>query len=126
MHRRRRPLHADYGTFTALLIDVAVDNASLAPKIRDIFAGCFEEVPISIFRCACYLEGNVAADRRSFFLRSLFMECHHGASSAASRFGTAAGRQFRMWMPTMPMTMVSARNATATHPAVATFRVLPR
>lgn len=33
---------------------------------------------------------------------------------------------FRMWMPTMPMTLVSARNATETHPARATFRVLPR
>jgi large subunit ribosomal protein L23 len=33
---------------------------------------------------------------------------------------------FRMWMPTMPILMTSARNATATHPARATFRVLPR
>lgn len=33
---------------------------------------------------------------------------------------------FRMWMPQMPMTLVSARNATATHPASAVFRVLPR
>lgn len=35
-------------------------------------------------------------------------------------------QQFRMWMPTMPITMVSARNATATHPARAVFRTLPR
>jgi len=35
-------------------------------------------------------------------------------------------QQFRMWMPTMPMTMVSARNATSTHPAFVVFRVLPR
>mmetsp|Transcript_6701 Transcript_6701/g.9624 ORF Transcript_6701/g.9624 Transcript_6701/m.9624 type:complete len:117 (-) Transcript_6701:143-493(-) len=33
---------------------------------------------------------------------------------------------FRMWMPTMPMTLVSARNATERNPARATFRVLPR
>ena len=33
---------------------------------------------------------------------------------------------FRMWMPNMPMMMTSARNATATQPARATFRVLPR
>lgn len=33
---------------------------------------------------------------------------------------------FRMWMPTMPILMTSARNATATQPARATFRVLPR
>lgn len=33
---------------------------------------------------------------------------------------------FRMWMPNMPMMMTSARNATATKPATATFRVLPR
>jgi large subunit ribosomal protein L23 len=37
-----------------------------------------------------------------------------------------AMKQFRMWMPTMPMTLVSARNATARQPARATFRVLPR
>lgn len=37
-----------------------------------------------------------------------------------------AFKQFRMWMPTMPLTLVSARNATARQPARATFRVLPR
>jgi len=31
-----------------------------------------------------------------------------------------------MWMPNMPILMTSARNATATQPARATFRVLPR
>mmetsp|Transcript_13406 Transcript_13406/g.17487 ORF Transcript_13406/g.17487 Transcript_13406/m.17487 type:complete len:136 (+) Transcript_13406:143-550(+) len=35
-------------------------------------------------------------------------------------------KQFRMWMPTMPLTMVSARNATPTHPAFAIFRTVPR
>jgi large subunit ribosomal protein L23 len=35
-------------------------------------------------------------------------------------------KQFRMWMPNMPMILVSARNATARQPARATFRVLPR
>ena len=40
--------------------------------------------------------------------------------------GRAVGKQFRMWMPTMPLTMVSARNATATEPARAVFRTLPR
>lgn len=35
-------------------------------------------------------------------------------------------KQFRMWMPNMPMTLVSARNATARQPARAVFRVLPR
>lgn len=37
-----------------------------------------------------------------------------------------AVKKFRMWMPTMPMTLVSARNATASMPARATFRVLPQ
>lgn len=37
-----------------------------------------------------------------------------------------AARQFRMWMPNMPMMLVSARNATESHPAYATFRVEPR
>lgn len=37
-----------------------------------------------------------------------------------------AAKQFRMWMPNMPMTLVSAKNATARQPARATFRVLPR
>jgi large subunit ribosomal protein L23 len=35
-------------------------------------------------------------------------------------------KQFRMWMPNMPMVLVSARNATARQPARATFRVVPR
>lgn len=35
-------------------------------------------------------------------------------------------RGFRMWMPTMPMTLVSATNATETHAAKAIFRVLPK
>ena len=34
--------------------------------------------------------------------------------------------QFRMWMPNMPMLMVSAKNATGSQPARAIFRVLPR
>lgn len=38
----------------------------------------------------------------------------------------AATSQFRMWMPTMPMTLVAARNATPTNRATAIFRVLPR
>ena len=33
---------------------------------------------------------------------------------------------FRMWMPTMPMTLVSARNATETRGASAVFRVPPQ
>jgi large subunit ribosomal protein L23 len=33
---------------------------------------------------------------------------------------------FRMWMPHMPIMMTSARNATTTQPARATFKVLPR
>lgn len=33
---------------------------------------------------------------------------------------------FKVWMPTMPMTLVSARNATVARPATATFRVLPK
>ena len=37
-----------------------------------------------------------------------------------------AGRQFKMWMPNMPMTLVSAKSATAVNPAYATFRVQPR
>lgn len=35
-------------------------------------------------------------------------------------------RQFRMWMPNMPMMLVSAKSATPTQPARAIFRVLPR
>jgi large subunit ribosomal protein L23 len=35
-------------------------------------------------------------------------------------------KQFRMWMPTFPLTMVSARSATATHPAYAIFRTNPK
>eukprot|EP00536_Pseudo-nitzschia_multiseries_P002912 jgi/Psemu1/301660/fgenesh1_kg.41_\ len=35
-------------------------------------------------------------------------------------------KQFRLWMPNMPMMLVSAKNATARQPARATFRVLPR
>jgi large subunit ribosomal protein L23 len=35
-------------------------------------------------------------------------------------------RPFRMWMPTMPMTMVSARPATETTPLYAIFRTPPR
>lgn len=38
----------------------------------------------------------------------------------------SVGRQFMMWMPTMPMTLVSAKSATAVNPAYATFRVPPR
>jgi large subunit ribosomal protein L23 len=45
-----------------------------------------------------------------------------GSFTMASR----VGKQFRMWMPTMPMTMVSAKNATARQPAYAIFRVLPK
>ena len=37
-----------------------------------------------------------------------------------------AGKQFRMWMPHFPLTLVSARNATATHPAFAIFRTDPK
>jgi large subunit ribosomal protein L23 len=37
-----------------------------------------------------------------------------------------AGRQFKMWMPTMPMMLVSAKSATAVNPAYATFRTPPR
>lgn len=37
-----------------------------------------------------------------------------------------AAKQFQMWMPTMPMTLVSAKNATAREPARAIFRVLPK
>jgi large subunit ribosomal protein L23 len=35
-------------------------------------------------------------------------------------------RGFRMFMPTMPMTLVNATNATETRAATAMFRVLPR
>jgi large subunit ribosomal protein L23 len=47
-------------------------------------------------------------------------------SSPAGKAVKAVGKQFRMFMPTMPMMMVSARNATAKRPAWAIFRVLPR
>jgi hypothetical protein len=33
---------------------------------------------------------------------------------------------FRMWMPSMPILMTSAQNATARNPARATFRVMPK
>jgi large subunit ribosomal protein L23 len=35
-------------------------------------------------------------------------------------------KQFRMWMPNMPITLVSARDATARNPARATFRIDPK
>jgi large subunit ribosomal protein L23 len=35
-------------------------------------------------------------------------------------------KQFRMWMPSMPILLVSARNATARQPARATFRISPK
>ncbi len=47
-------------------------------------------------------------------------------SNPAVKAVKAVGKQFRMFMPTMPMTMVSTRNATATRPAWAIFRVLHR
>merc|ERR1712238_123911 len=37
-----------------------------------------------------------------------------------------AAKQFSMWMPNMPMLMVSAKNATTRQPARAIFRVMPR
>lgn len=37
-----------------------------------------------------------------------------------------AFKKFRMWMPQFTFTMVSARNATATEPARAIFRVDPK
>lgn len=37
-----------------------------------------------------------------------------------------AAKQFRMWMPTMPMVMTSAKNATLSKPPMAIFRVLPK
>ena len=40
-------------------------------------------------------------------------------------FGTKVLSASRVWMPTMPMTLVSARNANVTSPATAIFRVLP-
>ena len=43
-----------------------------------------------------------------------------------SRMLAKISNGFRMWMPNMPMMMTSARNATATEPAKATFRVLPK
>lgn len=41
-------------------------------------------------------------------------------------FGTRIACAFRMWMPTMPMTLVSAHSATHSRPSTASFRVLPR
>mmetsp|Transcript_4738 Transcript_4738/g.9053 ORF Transcript_4738/g.9053 Transcript_4738/m.9053 type:complete len:118 (-) Transcript_4738:643-996(-) len=41
-------------------------------------------------------------------------------------FGTRILSKFRMWMPTMPMTLTAVQNATAGSPATATFRVLPK
>jgi large subunit ribosomal protein L23 len=35
-------------------------------------------------------------------------------------------RQFRMWLPTMPLTLVSARSASPSNPAYAIFRTIPR
>ena len=37
-----------------------------------------------------------------------------------------AGRQFKMWMPNMPLMLVSAKSATAVNPAYATFRTPPK
>jgi len=41
-------------------------------------------------------------------------------------FATRLVASLRMWMPNMPITLVGAKNATATHPATASFRVLPK
>jgi large subunit ribosomal protein L23 len=43
-----------------------------------------------------------------------------------SSLGSKVGRQYRVWLPWMPMTLVSARNPTSTQPASAVFRTLPR
>jgi large subunit ribosomal protein L23 len=42
------------------------------------------------------------------------------------RSAATVARGFRMWMPTMPMVLVNATNATATNAAQAIFRVLPK
>jgi|Transcript_29505 large subunit ribosomal protein L23 len=44
------------------------------------------------------------------------------ASKVAMGFKTG----FKMWMPNMPITFMSAKSATVTHPATAIFRVVPR
>jgi len=46
----------------------------------------------------------------------------HRTFNAARR----AASQFRMWMPTNPLTLVSARNASASYPAFAIFRTAPQ
>lgn len=55
---------------------------------------------------------------------------HFNTFTMAFRFTAAAAaaakKQYRMWMPTMPLTLVSARNATPTRPAIAIFRALPK
>mmetsp|Transcript_45505 Transcript_45505/g.68650 ORF Transcript_45505/g.68650 Transcript_45505/m.68650 type:complete len:119 (-) Transcript_45505:356-712(-) len=42
--------------------------------------------------------------------------------SLATKFGPG----LRVWMPNMPIVLLSARNATETSAATATFRVLPK
>ena len=42
------------------------------------------------------------------------------------RSAATIARGFRMWMPTMPMVLVNATNATSNRAATAMFRVLPK
>jgi large subunit ribosomal protein L23 len=57
------------------------------------------------------------------FYKKIEIEIKRNKDTMSSRKFT---RPFRMWMPTMPLTMVSARSATETSPAYATFRTPPK
>jgi len=49
-----------------------------------------------------------------------------GSSTSLLMARSSSRRGFRMWMPNMPMSLISAQDATETSPAKASFRVLPR
>lgn len=48
------------------------------------------------------------------------------ATCMMGRSAETIARGFRMWMPTMPMVLVNATNATSQRAATAMFRVLPK
>mmetsp|Transcript_33158 Transcript_33158/g.40688 ORF Transcript_33158/g.40688 Transcript_33158/m.40688 type:complete len:139 (+) Transcript_33158:371-787(+) len=48
------------------------------------------------------------------------------ATTRAAARATKRIYNYQVWMPTLPMTLINARNASADGPAKATFRVAPR
>lgn len=71
------------------------------------------------------VQANISTSVQPPFAHSLLSSIYsleHCFINMASR----ATRQFQVWMPNFPLLMVSARNATPTHPAFAIFRTPPK